>query len=159
MAQSVNPIPTILQKPDAFKKDRQISEWSNQLETILFQLRQRTGGDTDIVDDSQQNITSTSSRVSRNAARINSIELKEFEIVQTSVDLTTEEFQIIICKNTSPITVTLDTQAVENDEVHIKRRDQSITVVGSIDGFTNKIINVLNYSMHLVFDGTDWSEI
>ena len=26
-------------------------------------------------------------------------------------------------------------------------------------GITNKTINVLNYSMHLVFDGTDWSEV
>jgi len=111
------------------------------------------------IESNEDALTSTGSRVSRNAARINSLELKEFEIVSTTEDITTEEFQIIICKNILPITVTLDPQAIENDEVHIKRRDQSITVVGSIDGFTNKIINVLNYSMHLVFDGTDWSEI
>ena len=55
--------------------------------------------------------------------------------------------------------MTLDPQAIENDEVHIKRRGGSIEVIGSIDGFTNKTINVLNYSMHLIFDGTDWSEI
>jgi hypothetical protein len=112
-----------------------------------------------IVEDTEQGLTSTSSRVSRNAARINSIELKEFEIINTTVSVTTEEFQIIICKNTSSITVTLDPQAVENDEVHIKRRGGSINVIGSIDGLTNKTINILNYSMHLVFDGTDWSEI
>lgn len=159
MAQSVNPIPTILQKPDAFKKDPQLFAWSSQLETILFQLRQRTGGNNDDVEDSKQNITSSSSRVSRNAARINSIELKQFEIIKTTESLTAEEFQIIICKNTLPIVVTLDPQAVEDDEVHIKRRGESIEVVGSIDGFTNKVINVLNYSMHLIFDGTDWSEI
>jgi hypothetical protein len=55
--------------------------------------------------------------------------------------------------------VTLNTQAIEGDEVHIKRRDAKITVVGSIDGFDHRVINVKNYSMHLVFDGTDWSEI
>jgi len=159
MSNSVNPIPTILQKPDAFKKDPQLFAWSGQLETILFQLRQRTGGNNDDVEDSKQNITSTSSRVSRNAARINSIELKEFEIISTTTSLTAEEFQIIICKNTSAIDITLDPEAIENDEVHIKRRNGVINVIGSIDGFTNKRINIKNYSMHLVFDGTDWSEI
>lgn len=111
------------------------------------------------IENTEQSLTSTSSRVSRNAARINSIELKEFEIVNTTIGLTTEEFQIIICKNASPISITLDPDAIKDDEVHIKRRGGSIEVIGSIDGFTNKIINVKNYSMHLVFDGIDWSEI
>ena len=111
------------------------------------------------IENTEQALTSTSSRVSRNAARINSIELKEFEIVNTTTDLTTEEYQIVICKNVSPINITLDPDAIKDDEVHIKRRGEEITVIGSIDGFTNKTINILNYSMHLVFDGTDWSEI
>jgi hypothetical protein len=111
------------------------------------------------VEDTQQNVTGTSSRVSRNAARINSIELKEFKIVQAVVDITAAEYQIIICKNVTAINVTLDPQAIENDEVHIKRRNGVVNVIGSIDGFTNKVINVVNYNMHLVFDGTDWSEI
>jgi hypothetical protein len=111
------------------------------------------------IDDSKQDITSTSSRVSRNAARINSIELKEFEIINTTVGVTTEEFQVIICKNVAPISIILDPQAVEDDEVHIKRRGGIINVIGSIDGFTNMRINRKNYSMHLIFDGTDWSEI
>ena len=155
---SVNPPPQ-LRVPRAFLKDPEVRSFIEQQNTIIFQLYQRTGGAVDEVENSQQNITSSSSRVSRNAARINSIELKEFEIVTTTVNVTAEEFQIIICKNTLPITVTLDPQAIEHDEVHIKRRGESIEVIGSIDGFTNKTINVLNYSMHLIFDGTDWSEI
>jgi hypothetical protein len=112
-----------------------------------------------IVETTEQELTSTGSRVSRNATRINSIELKEFEIIKTTVGVTTAAFQVIICKNTSAITIPLDPQAVEDDEVHIKRRGESIEVIGSIDGLTNKTINILNYSMHLIFDGTDWSEI
>lgn len=158
MTNPVNPPPQ-LRIPDEFIAKKNQREFFSQINTILFQLWNRTGGSTDIIEDSQQNITSSSSRVSRNAARINSIELKEFEIVQATTDLTTEEFQIIICKNVASINITLDPQAVENDEVHIKRRSGPINVIGSIDGFTNKLINVLNYSMHLVFDGTDWSEI
>ena len=158
MAVSVNPPPQ-LKTPKVMRSDPEWLAYERQRDIILFQLWQRMGGGTDLIDDSIQNITSSSSRVSRNAARINSIELKQFEIVNTTTSLTAEEFQVIICKNTSPIIVTLDPQAVEDDEVHIKRRGESIEVVGSIDGFTNKIINVLNYSMHLIFDGVDWSEI
>ena len=158
MAIKVNPPPG-LRIPQEFFKDGETREYFSQLNTIIFQLYNRTGGTDDSIDDSQQNITSSSSRVSRNAARINSLELKEFEIISTTTDITAEEFQIIICKNTSSINVTLDTQAIENDEIHIKRRGGSINVIGPIDGFTNRTINVKNYSMHLVYDGTDWSEI
>lgn len=158
MAVNVNPPPQ-LQIPEQFRRDALTRNFFEQTNTILFQLWQRTGGTSDEIDNSQQNIIGASSRVSRNAARINSLELKEFEIINTLVDLTAEEFQIIICKNVSDITITLDPQAIENDEVHIKRRGGTVNVIGSIDGFTNKVINVLNYSMHLVFDGTDWSEI
>lgn len=158
MAVNVNPPPQ-LQIPPEFLKDKVVSDYLRQINTILFQLFQRTGGTTDEISNSKETITSTSSRVSRNASRINSLELKEFEIVSTNTSLTAEEFQIIICKNTASINVTLDPQAIENDEVHIKRRGGEIVVIGSIDGFTNKTINVLNYSMHLVYDGVDWSEI
>tara|TARA_R110001632_G_scaffold75929_1_gene172433 strand:+ start:241 stop:717 length:477 start_codon:yes stop_codon:yes gene_type:complete len=158
MAVNVNPPPQ-LKIPQAFLKDREVKAFIEQQNTIIFQLYKRTGGTDDSIDDSQQNITSSSSRVSRNSAKINSLELKEFEIVNTTVDVVAEEFQIIICKNSLPITVTLDQRAIENDEVHIKRRGESIEVIGSIDGFTNKTINVINYSMHLIYDGTDWSEI
>lgn len=112
-----------------------------------------------VVEDTEQTLTSTGSRVSRNAARINSIELKEFEIISTTASIETEEFQVIICKNIVEISITLDPKAIKDDEVHIKRREGVINVIGSIDGFTNKRINIKNYSMHLIFDGFDWSEI
>jgi hypothetical protein len=122
-------------------------------------VNQQTNTSSENVESNEETLTSTGSRVSRNAARINSLELKEFEIRQVTSSVTTEENQILICKNTSNIVVTLDPQAIEEDEVHIKRRGAKIDVIGPIDGFTNRTINVKNYSMHLVFDGTDWSEI
>ena len=111
------------------------------------------------VDDSKQDITSSSSRISRNAARINSLELKEFEIVNTTVALTTFRNQIIICKNTGSINITLDPKAIEGDEVHIKRSSDVVEVIGQVDGLTNLTINVPLFSLHLVFNGTDWSQI
>lgn len=158
MAVQVNP-PPHLKIPRKFLQDDEVLPYLRNIEVILFQLWNRTGGDNDSVDDGQQEQTASSSRVSRNAAQIGALELKEFEVINTTVDLTTSLNQIIICRNTLPIEITLNTQAIEGDEIHIKRRNASIDVIGSIDGFTNKTINVLNYSMHLVFDGIDWSEI
>lgn len=157
MAQ-VNPPPT-LRTPRELSQNRNTERYFRDIETILLQLWTRTGGEEDLIESGEQTQTATSSRVSRNAAKINALELKEFEVINTTSNLTTEPNQIIICRNTTPITITLDSQAVIEDEVHIKRRDATISVVGSIDGFANRTINVKNYSMHLVFDGTDWSEI
>lgn len=126
----------------------------------FFELLTDTSNSTVInVENTVDALTSTSSRVSRNSAKINALELKEFEVIEVTGDFTTERNQILVCKNTSPINVTLDTNAVEGDEVHIKRRNAKITVIGIIDGLINKVINVKNYSMHIVFDGIDWSEI
>jgi hypothetical protein len=111
------------------------------------------------IESAEQFLTSTSSRVSRNASRINSLELDDFVVVETTVGIITNRNQIIICKNITPINITLDPLAVEGDEVHIKRRGAEVTEIGLIDGLTDRTINVLNWSDHLVFDGTDWSVI
>ena len=91
--------------------------------------------------------------------RVAALEYRAYKIIQTTTALTTGPFETIICKNTSPITITLDTDAKENDEVNIKRRGQSIEVIGLVDGLTNITINANLYSMKLVFDGTEWIEI
>ena len=67
--------------------------------------------------------------------------------------------QILDCINVAPITVTLDPQAVGGDEVHVKRRGEEILIVGDIDGSSDLIINVLLYSVHLIFNGTTWISI
>jgi len=152
---NVNP-PPALKIPLSI--DPKLKPLLEQVRTILSQLWTRTGGPSDAVDGIGQNLTSTSSRVSRNIAKINSIELKEFEIKNTTVDLTTEEFQIIICRNTIPIIIKLDPQAIENDEVHIKRRGDDVTLLGTIDGVADYIIPE-GWSLHLVFSGGDWSNI
>ena len=87
------------------------------------------------------------------------IKAKEFEIISVDADFSAGRFQIIICKNVTDISIALNESAIKDDEVHIKRRLGLVNVIGLIDGLTNKTININNYSMHLVFDGTDWSEI
>ncbi len=119
----------------------------------------QTNSSSVVIESTEQTLTSTGSRVSRNAARINSLELKDFELVNTTTAITTFRNQIIICKNAALINVTLDPKAINGDEVHIKRRDAAIKVIGTIDGSTNKLINIKNFSAHFVFDGIDWSQI
>ena len=84
----------------------------------------------DVIDTGSE-VTSSASRIARDAAKLNAIELKEFEIVSTTAALTTNRNQIIICKNVASINITLDPLAVAEDEVHIKRRGAEVSVLGS----------------------------
>jgi len=158
MANRVNP-PKQLGLPNSIKSNPDLKKAFDERDFIMFQIWKRLGGGDDAIENAEQNITSSSSRVSRNAARINSLELKEFEIIITTSSLTTFTNQIIICKNTVSINITLDPEAIEGDEVHIKRSSDIVEVIGQVDGLTNLTINVPLFSLHLVFNGTDWSQI
>jgi len=158
MSVKVNPPPQV-KIPAKFFNDPELRSFFERLDTILFQLWNRTGGSTDLIATTEEGLTSAGSRVARNAARLHALEKIDFDIEIIITDFTSSRNQIIICQNAVPITVTLDSNAIEEDEVHIKRTDASITVIGSIDGKTQKIINIKYYSMHLVFDGISWNEI
>ena len=145
---------------------RRIQDWfTDKGELTLRALRffeaitNQTNESVIVIENTGSELTSTASRVSRDAAKINSLELKEFEIVSTTVGLTTNRNQIIICKNVASINIILDPLAVEGDELHIKRRGGEVIEVGTIDGLTDRTINIDQWSDHLVFDGTDWSVI
>ncbi len=158
MSVAVNPPPQ-LRIPDKFFEDPDIRAYFEQQSTILFQLWNRTGGSDDDVDSSQQDLTSMGSRVARNAVKINALEKTSFDVEIISADFTTSRNQIIICQNTSVIDVTLDPNAIEEDQIHIKRTRDVVNVIGNIDGDTSKKINVKYFSMHLVFNGVEWSQI
>jgi hypothetical protein len=91
--------------------------------------------------------------------RVTELEYRVFDVVIVAADITLEEFKIAVCKNTTPIEVTLKASPVLGDEIQIKRSDAEVTVIGLIDGVSDLIINVPNYSLYLVFNGTDWSAI
>jgi hypothetical protein len=158
MSVKVNPPPQ-LRIPVKFFSDPEIRSFFEQQQQIIFQLWNRTGGNSDLVSSTEEGLTSTGSRVARTAARLNSLEKVDFDIEIITADFTTSRNQIIICQNTTSIDVTLDPNAIAEDEVHIKRTDAVVNVIGSIDGKTQKRINIRYYSMHLVFDGTSWNEI
>ena len=91
--------------------------------------------------------------------RVEALEYKVWETVPATTSLTAEEFQIVICKNTSPIDIILKPSALKDDEIRVKRRDAPVTIIGVINGKQDLKINVKNSAPHLVFDGTDWSTI
>lgn len=91
--------------------------------------------------------------------RVEALEYRVFEVIETTVNTTIDQFKTLICKNNTPINVTLKPDALLGDEVNIKRTKGVVNVIGVIDGITNVKINRVNYSMKLVFNGTDWSEI
>lgn len=91
--------------------------------------------------------------------KVSALEYRVFDIIEANANLTTSGFQIIKCTNSSDIDITLNAEALEGDEVHIKRRGAGVNVIGLIDGLTNIYINAPLYSMHLVFTGNEWIEI
>jgi len=158
MSVNVNPPPQV-RIPDKFFSDPELRAFFEQWSKILFQLWNRTGGGEDIIAGTTQELTAASSRVAKNAARIHSLEKIDFDVEIITADFTTSRNQIVLCQNTTAINVTLDPNAIEEDTLHIKRTNASVTVIGSIDGQTQKIINVRYFSMHLIFDGSTWNMI
>jgi len=84
---------------------------------------------------------------------------KEEIIVPTTTSSGVKAFETHICKNTAPITKTLDVNALEGDIVTIKRRDAKVTIIGTINGRTDLVINRKQSAPKLAFDGFDWSTV
>jgi hypothetical protein len=154
----VNPPPQI-KLPSAFLKDREISGYFRQLDRMLLQLWTRTGGTTDIINETEQVLTGQIARSARNTAKINAIEDTTERVVIVTANYTASPFETIICNNSSAINVTLDTNPIEGDIVHIKRNNAEVTIIGTIDGLSDMVLNVPKYTAKLAFNGTDWSRV
>ena len=105
----------------------------------------------------EQLLSSLNSRVGNLTALLANV--SEFKTVPVTSNYTAKNKEILICKNTSPIQVTLNPNPKGGDRVHIKRRGEEIEVIGTIDGLTNRTINIKQWSDHYVYDGADWSVI
>lgn len=111
------------------------------------------------IDDNAVNITTNTANILMNDGDISALEGRELVSTITDVDYTAEPYQIIICTNLVPINITLNPAPTLNEVVHIKRAEAEVTVLGTIDGITDWVLNVQYWSMQLVFNGTDWSVI
>jgi len=158
----VNPPPQIILPKELSDLGIDVINYFQQQARFDLQLWTRTGGSDDLVDEAGQNITSTSSRVSRNAAKIDALEFIRFRVVpNVTADYTAAPFEIVECNNTVPITITLEPNAILDDQIHVKRKQDSakITVVGPIDGDLSRVINIKKWSDFYVFGSTEWMVI
>ncbi len=84
---------------------------------------------------------------------------KQEKTVTTDEDYTAKPFDLVVCVNTSAIDVTAPINPMSGDIFNVKRTDAEVTVIGIIDGVTDKVINVQYWSMKLLFNGTEWVAI
>ena len=110
------------------------------------------------LDDLTDLTNNLESRIVVLESKIDALEFETFADVTASMT-TTGSNQNIICTNTVPITITLGGSPAVNRLVNIKRRGAQVTVVGSIDGSTPTVINVVNFSIKLLYTGTEYVQI
>ena len=91
--------------------------------------------------------------------RLDALEYLVFNIVNTTVDLIVDEFSMVICRNAIPINITLKLIPVTGDEIHVKRTDGQINIIGVVDGVADPVLNLKNWNAHYVFNGIDWSSL
>jgi len=154
----VNP-PPHLRRPTQ-QLTRELDDYLRQLETIVFQLRERTGGSTDAVADSAV------LRYARSQPGIDAADMKKFDFVRqpqspqresvidlimraassevqplqtvrTATSTTTTGTQVVECINAATITVTLNATPGDAEMVVIMRRSGPVRVSGSINGRTS----------------------
>ncbi len=84
--------------------------------------------------------------------RVAALEYRVYENVSTAISLTAEEFQIILCKNTSPIDIILKTDPIDGDEISVIRTNATVKVIGTINNKTNLTLNTKGSGPKFVYD-------
>lgn len=135
------------------------AQWPDLLIKDYSGILQDFGFTSDELDDLEVRVKNNEDSIVGLDQRVDELEYRAFETVITTADMTTQGYQVIICNNIVPITITLNTLAIDETEVHIKRRGAEVTIIGTIDGLVDRVINVPLWSDHLIYDGTDWSVI
>ena len=173
--------PFVIPIPRAILEDKELRFYHEYLNKFLHDLWVRTGGGNDnirdegvkelypwqaLTDEEPESVAGIYGRVvqSEESDLSNLYSTNNFptekEIVSISGNYTTTGDQIIICTNTSSITVTLNPTPQDGEEVHIKRQNTGTVVIsGDIDGQTSITPTIRYDSPHLVYtiDADEWS--
>jgi hypothetical protein len=123
-------------------------------------------------------ISNSGSSVSQLTKRINDLELlldlsidgklskfqKDFKVLEITANYTTSGQEIIICNNTTAITVTMRSSPNDKEEVHIIRKSGPVNFISSdgVNGSTTAIpILSQNDAPHLIYTSiaSEWSII
>ncbi len=166
---TVNP-PSALRTPVKFVTDPDTRSYFAQSEFILFQLWNRTGGQTDDIHEGGLALEVLTLRVDALELRMDAVELAlqllqdrvtylEGSTVVTAVDVTAEGNQVIIC--TDAVTVTLALAPLDKDVVEVKRTNGLVTVAGkgnTIDGSSEITLtrDFIGYSMEYSSTADAW---
>lgn len=87
--------------------------------------------------------------------RVDDLEYRVYKNVITTTDLTTGQFQIILCKNTSAINITLKPLPIDGDELSIIRTDGVVRLIGTVNKKSNLTLNVKGSGPKLVYDAAE----
>lgn len=90
----------------------------------------------------------------------NAISSLDFDVIEATTSVSTEGNQVIICNNTSDITVTLNASPASLERVTVKAISTGkVTVSGSIDGTTELVIRRQYDAPSFVYTSSGWSLI
>jgi len=109
-------------------------------------------------DDINEKIPQTG-LVNQLLARVAELEKRREVLVSTSIALTANAFETIECTNTSLVPITLDPNAVKNDFINVIRTGGPVDLIGPINDRTNLRINVKEFSVKVMFNGTQWRRV
>ena len=105
----------------------------------------------------KQDVIDLNIRVDNVELRLDALEYLVFNIVNTTVDLIADAFSMVICRNAIPISITLKLMPMTGDEIHVKRTDGQVNIIGVVDGVADPVLTLKNWNAHYVFNGIDWS--
>jgi hypothetical protein len=128
--------------------------------TILDQLWRRTGGGDDSISNAETQELYPWQQAGEdqddNRTLFSTISNgKVFDVISVTADHTTSGNEILICNNTSTITITLNATPDDEEELFIKRRISPVRVTSTkgVDGDTTKVIINRYDSPHIIFTG------
>ncbi len=176
---SVNP-PSALRTPPKLKGDPLLRSYFEQIEFILYQLANRTGGQNDLIYEGGQAIDAILLRLDLIEDRLEIIEAAiadlyaliaaldvrvtdlearvtylEGSTVTTAVDFTTtgETAELtVICTNTVPITITMNLTPADKEKVNVVTQGTgTVTISGPVNGKTTTSIIGSYSSPHLIY--------
>jgi len=160
--------------PDGFLKDPEVRAWYEYDNRWKHDIWLRTGGGDDAIAESQigelyepgiqtSNVDELAEELEVSQEMAVQAPVSEvLEVITANANFTTTGNQILICTNTAAITITLNANPDDGEQVHIKRQNAGgVKVVGAIDGATTKTIGVRYSSPHLIYtiDANEWSII
>ena len=107
------------------------------------------------VQQNEEAIVILDGRIDDLELRVDDLEYRVYKNVSTATSLTTGQFQIILCKNTAPINITLKSNPLDGDEVSIIRTNAIVRIIGPVNKKTNLTLNTKGSGPKLVYDATD----